>query len=104
MAKKYQKSSIEPDYYVVEFKNRRIDYFIERNHLGLEPGEWVIVQAERGKDMGRVLFKLTRENFEKHSEHKYPLEILRRATPEEIEYKKRPSRSILTGPSRPYPI
>ncbi len=88
MARKYQKNSIEPDYYVVEFKNRRIDYFIERNHLGLEPGEWVIVQAERGKDMGRVLFKLTRENFERHSEHKYPLEILRRATPEEIEYRK----------------
>ncbi len=87
MAKKY-KNTIEPDYYVVEFKNRRIDYFIERNHLGLKTGEWVIVQAERGKDMGRVLFKLSREAFEENSGHKYPLEILRRATEEEINYRK----------------
>jgi len=72
----------------VEFKSRRIDFFIERNHLGLQPDEWVIVQAERGKDMGKILVRISRENFELNSDHKYPLEILRRSTDEEIEQMK----------------
>ncbi len=76
---------VEPDYYVVVFKRRRFDYYIDRNHLGLERGEHVLVQVERGRDIGRIVSPITREYFEAHSQHKYPLEILRRATPEDLE-------------------
>jgi len=78
-------SNIEPDYYIVEFKSRRIDYYIDRNHLGLKRGDWVLVQAERGRDMGVVFAQISKEDFEAHSQHKYALEILRRARDDEIE-------------------
>jgi len=82
MAKKEKR---EPDYYVVEFKSRRLDYFIERNHLGLTPEEVIIVQAEHGKDIGSILSVISKKDFENHSKHKYPLEILRRVSPDELE-------------------
>ena len=76
---------LEPDYYIVGFKGRRIDYFIERNHLALHTGELVIVQAEKGKDLGRIVMDISRGTFEERSDRKYPLEILRRASQDEIE-------------------
>lgn len=79
------KSSLEPDYYIVQFKKDRIDFFIDRNHIGLSVGDWVLVQAERGRDMGRIKSKTTKEMMERLSEHKYPLEILHKAKPQELE-------------------
>jgi len=76
---------VEPDYYIVGFKGKRIDFFIERNHLKLKPDELIIVQAEKGKDLGRIILNISKETFEKRSGHRYPLEILRRATQEETE-------------------
>lgn len=80
-----QESKSQPDYYIVYFKGSRIDYYIDRNHLSLDKNEWVIVQAEKGLDMGRVLSRISKRDFESHCQHKYPFEILRKSTPEEIE-------------------
>ncbi|MFP4459309.1 MAG: stage 0 sporulation family protein [Candidatus Zixiibacteriota bacterium] len=75
----------KPDCYIVGFKRDRKDYFIERNHLGLEPGEWVIVQAERGRDMGEVDEVISEKYLSENSDRRYPLEILRRANESDIE-------------------
>ena len=74
----------QPDYYTIRFKKDRVDYFIDRNHLNLRPKDWVLVQAERGRDLGMVKSSITQEAMEK-SQRKYPLEILHRARPEELE-------------------
>ncbi len=74
----------KPDYYIVRFKKDRIDYFIDRNHLDLKPDEWVLVQAERGRDLGKVKSRITQELMDR-SQRKYPLEILHRARADELE-------------------
>ena len=79
-------TSLEPDYYIVNFKGYRADYYIDRNHLKLEPGEWVLLQVERGRDMGQILSSIRKKDFDLHSQHKYPLEILRRADKSDREY------------------
>jgi cell fate regulator YaaT (PSP1 superfamily) len=84
LKKKSKSSTPDPDYYVVEFKNKRIDYYIDRNHLPIEHLTLVLVQAERGRDMGRIFSKISQDNFKSCSQHKYPLEILRIATEDEI--------------------
>jgi hypothetical protein len=38
----------------VEFKNLRRDFFINENNLDLKPGDYVIVEAIRGLDLGKV--------------------------------------------------
>ncbi|MCD6417244.1 stage 0 sporulation protein [bacterium] len=82
-------TGLEPDYYIVYFKGFRADYYIDRNHLGLKRGEWVILQSEKGRDIGQILSGIRREVFEKNSTHKYPLEILRRAEKSDLEHLER---------------
>ncbi len=74
-----------PDYYIVAFKRDRKDYFIDRSHTAYEKGEWVLVQAERGRDIGRIGVPITEEYMQEHSERRYPLEILKKADESELE-------------------
>jgi cell fate regulator YaaT (PSP1 superfamily) len=39
----------------VEFKGERKDYFVNNTGLDIAVGDYVVVQVERGRDMGRVL-------------------------------------------------
>lgn len=70
------------DIYLVEFKGSRKEYFTNPDCLSVKPGEYVIVQAERGEDMGKVTKKVSAEmvNLEKK-----PRRILRLATQEDKE-------------------
>ncbi|HEX7077142.1 MAG TPA: stage 0 sporulation family protein [Candidatus Eisenbacteria bacterium] len=43
-----------PDVVEIVFKGRRRDYYTNPKELPLKEGEYVIVQAERGEDLGRV--------------------------------------------------
>lgn len=71
--------------YIVVFKQDRKDFFIDRSRLGISPGEWVIVQAERGRDIGKVKTAISEEYMSSHSNRRYPLEILDRASKKDIE-------------------
>ena len=82
-------TSLGPDYYMIYFKGHRTDYYIDRNRLDLKRNDWVLLQSEKGRDMGFVLSKISKEQFEKNSQHKYPLEILRRAENSDIEHLQR---------------
>jgi len=77
-------SATKPNYYAVQFKRERVDYFIDRNHLPLKKGTWVMVQAERGHDLGRIHMEIDVEHMP-DSHHKYPLEILHIAKPAEMD-------------------
>ncbi|RKZ31811.1 hypothetical protein DRQ36_00680 [bacterium] len=77
-------STLKPDYYSVRFKRDRVDYFIDRNHLELAERDWVLVQAERGRDIGQIKSRVP-EKAMGLSQRKYPLEILHKAKPEEVE-------------------
>ena len=39
----------------VEFKGERTDYFVNAKNLPVEIGDYVIVQVERGRDMGKII-------------------------------------------------
>ncbi len=77
-------SSPRANYYIVQFKRNRVDYYIDRNHLPLKPGDSVLVMAERGRDLGRIKSHIPEESMDS-TQRKYPLEILHLAKPEEIE-------------------
>ena len=83
------KITVEPNHYIVLFKGNRTDYYIDRNHLALDECDWVLVQAERGKDIGQIKSLIRKQDFEIYSQHKYPLEILRKAESIEIEQVKK---------------
>lgn len=74
----------KPQYYAIQFKSDRVDYFIDRNHLPLKSGTWVMVQAERGRDIGKIKRPID-DGHVPETQHKYPLEILHVAKPEELE-------------------
>jgi len=82
--KQGEKTSLKPNYYIVQFKRDRTDNFIDRNHLPLERGDYVLVQAERGRDLGCIKIQITGDMMGQ-SKHKYPLEILHKAKPVELE-------------------
>ncbi len=71
--------------FITEFKGNRREYCTNPQIIPLRPGDFVIIQAERGEDMGQFTKRVL---FEKapHGRHStlvfYP--ILRKATPEEI--------------------
>jgi len=44
--------------YLVEFKGSRKEYFSNPDCLSIRPNEFVIVQAERGEDIGKVSMKI----------------------------------------------
>lgn len=77
-------TTTKPNYYVVQFKRDRVDYFIDRNHLPLRENSWVMVQAERGRDLGRIKRQIDEDQMPE-THHKYHLEILHEAKPDEME-------------------
>jgi cell fate regulator YaaT (PSP1 superfamily) len=67
----------------VEFKGERREYFLNAKDLPVAEGDHVIVQVERGRDMGRVV--RTGEALDRMAKVKpVTQEILRKATPEDI--------------------
>jgi cell fate regulator YaaT (PSP1 superfamily) len=66
----------------IAFKNPRKDFFRNTNNVEVSPGDFCIVQAERGEDMGRVV------RFSDHHKPKRNVRIrnvLRLASDEDIE-------------------
>jgi cell fate regulator YaaT (PSP1 superfamily) len=63
--------------YIVEFKGNRKHSFINPGELPVESGGYVIVQAERGEDYGKVIRKATSYEYDPNEE--YP-KILRLGT------------------------
>jgi cell fate regulator YaaT (PSP1 superfamily) len=47
-----------PDLYIVEFQGHRRAYFYNTYYHSLDPGDKIIVEAERGEDMGTVSKKV----------------------------------------------
>ncbi len=39
----------------VEFKGERTDYFVNAKDLSIDVGDYVVVQVERGRDMGKII-------------------------------------------------
>ncbi|UCB52089.1 MAG: hypothetical protein JSV10_08885 [Candidatus Zixiibacteriota bacterium] len=70
------------DIYLVEFKGSRKEYFSNPDCLSIRPGDYAIVQAERGEDMGRVTKKVPAQMAKLE---KKPHRILRLATPEDLD-------------------
>jgi cell fate regulator YaaT (PSP1 superfamily) len=68
--------------YMVEFKGARKEFYRDEYNLPIAVGGAVIVQVERGEDLGRVLQHLSPEDA--RSARVKPLPILRLATPTEL--------------------
>jgi len=68
--------------YLVEFKGSRREVFANPNCLGLRPNDYVVVQAERGEDLGKVSKKAQKEAEEPEGK---PQNILRKATEEDLK-------------------
>lgn len=69
------------DIYLIEFKGSRKEYSANPDCLSIRPGSFIIVQAERGEDMGRVTKKVPAEMVELE---KKPQNVLRLATQEDL--------------------
>ena len=69
--------------YLIHFKGSRKGYYYNSNSLDLKLGDYVIVQVERGEDMGVVAKKVNEESVS--NEEKKPSNILRKATTDDIE-------------------
>lgn len=68
--------------YLVEFKGSRKECFSNPDCLSIRPGDHVIVQAERGEDMGKVTKKVPAQMAKPE---KKPQRILRLATSEDVD-------------------
>ena len=51
-----------PDIYLVEFKGHRKRFFLNPYYIKIREGEHVVVQGERGEDLGRATKKVERED------------------------------------------
>jgi len=70
-----------PDLYMIEFKSGRKEYFYNTFYHSLKAGDFVIVQADRGEDMGRLDKKVFKDlDF---SDTERPRSILRPAGDED---------------------
>jgi cell fate regulator YaaT (PSP1 superfamily) len=68
----------------VEFKGERSDYVLNRKGFDLQVGDYVVVQVERGRDMGRVV--RTGGTLQKVKKVRpVKQEVLRKSTPEDME-------------------
>jgi cell fate regulator YaaT (PSP1 superfamily) len=64
----------------VEFKAGRRAFYINVNKVEFEPGDYVIVAAERGEDMGKVIREyLPTVNLKYH-----PTAVLRKAKDDDL--------------------
>jgi len=70
-----------PDLYIIEFKGFRRGYYYNTYHHALASDEWVITEAERGEDMGRVSKPVPDEIKLEFEER--PPSILRPSTPQD---------------------
>jgi cell fate regulator YaaT (PSP1 superfamily) len=68
--------------YLVEFKGSRREVFANPNCLGVKPSDYVVVQAERGEDLGKVSKKVPKKIEELERK---PHNILRKATDEDFK-------------------
>jgi cell fate regulator YaaT (PSP1 superfamily) len=68
--------------YLVEFKGARKEHYRDPYHLKIAIGEQVIVQVERGEDIGRVVLTESKEDAAKVRVK--PLPILRIASKDEL--------------------
>ncbi|MBI4531821.1 MAG: stage 0 sporulation family protein [Candidatus Latescibacteria bacterium] len=73
---------IDDRYYEIEFKARRRDTFHCPITLSLVEGEWVMVEADRGEDVGRVVRQLPLRWVDKHPDEVQA--ILRKAFDGEV--------------------
>lgn len=71
------------DIYLVEFKGYRKGFYVNPHHLLIQEGEYMVVQGERGEDMGKVTKKIEREDVSRFFDK--PLKIRRKATSEDLE-------------------
>lgn len=67
--------------YLVEFKGSRKEFFFNRFYHALGPDDYVIVEVERGEDLGFINKKI--ESEVEFSEGDHPRTILRRASEED---------------------
>ena len=72
-----------PDIYLVEFKGYRKGFYVNPYHLPVREGEYVVVQGERGEDMGLVTKRFDKEDISRFVEK--ALKIKRLSTPEDLE-------------------
>lgn len=68
----------EDSLYEIEFKSSRREFYTNPFSLELRKGDWVIVEAERGEDMGLVHMIVARETVTETPQSK-PKAILRQA-------------------------
>ncbi|UCD63804.1 MAG: hypothetical protein JSW34_13875 [Candidatus Zixiibacteriota bacterium] len=72
--------------YLVEFKGSRKEYFFNTYYHSLKPSEYVIIQAERGEDLGVLSKKIEiTVDFEETAK---PRSILRPASDEDMHHLK----------------
>ncbi len=71
--------------YLVEFKGSRKEYFYNTYYHSLKPSELVIIQAERGEDIGLLTKKVEKEiNLDDVAR---PRSILRRASEDDLKHR-----------------
>jgi cell fate regulator YaaT (PSP1 superfamily) len=67
----------------VEFKGERREYFVNAKSLPLEAGDYVVVQVERGRDVGRVV--RIGESLDRMAKAKpVTQEVIRKASPDDL--------------------
>ncbi len=71
-------------YYIIEFKGYHRNYYYNYLDLPLKKGEYAIVQAERGEDMGRIVRSLTVNEAESLLDDNLP-NILRVAGKDDLD-------------------
>jgi cell fate regulator YaaT (PSP1 superfamily) len=68
--------------YLVQFKASRKNYFTNSENLPLKPGNFVLVQAERGEDLGQIVKRVDLDP--KYLGEEKPPPILRLGTEEDL--------------------
>jgi cell fate regulator YaaT (PSP1 superfamily) len=72
-----------PDLYLVGFKGNRKEFFFNKFHHSLKTKDYVIVQVDRGEDIGVILQKIDKEVDFSNTER--PGTVLRPANDEDID-------------------
>ncbi|MBD3170118.1 MAG: hypothetical protein GF307_11590 [candidate division Zixibacteria bacterium] len=74
---------MDSKYLVVEFKGYRRNVYYNYLDIPLKPGEYAIVQAERGEDLGKIVRTASQFEIEKSAEN--PLNLLRVAGTDDMD-------------------
>lgn len=72
-----------PDLYLVEFKGARKGYYLNPKGLPIQKFDFVVVQAEKGEDLGRVKFCVEKDDLSFLGDKR--LSILRKVTNKDLE-------------------